>query len=162
MFVCSIKATTLRFLSVLLLSGITLVGVTAFAAGAQKDTPSSTESVSVSYEGVKTESDRRAFLSSFGYEVAEEGVSEASFTLPKTLDAALLGYNELQKAQGLDLEKYTGKRVTRYTYLLKNYGDYDGKVYANVIVYRNRVIAADLTGVGEKSFVRALGTLPTA
>ena len=162
MFVCSIKATTLRFLSVLLLSGITLVGVTAFASSAQGETPSSTESVSVSYEGVKNESDRRALLASLGYDVADSAETTASFTMPKTLDAALLGYNELQKAQGLDLSRYTGKKVTRYTYLLEGYGEYDGRVYANLIIYRNRVIAADLTGVGEKSFVRALTNTPVA
>lgn len=156
MFVYSIKATTLRFLSVLLLSGIALAGVTVFASTASSEATGAV-SETVSYENIKTESDRREFLSSFGYEVSTDAQSTVDFTLPKALDAVLLGYNEIQKEQGLDLGKYTGKKVTRYTYEIPEYEGYDGKVYANIIVYRGRVIAADLTGVGEEGFVRALG-----
>ncbi len=154
MFICSIKATTLRFLSVLILSGIALVGVTVFATSPSAQAAG--EAITVSYENVKSESDRRAFLASFGYEVTKDAESTVDFTLPKALDAVLLGYNEIQKEQGLDLGKYVGKKVTRYTYLLPEYAGYEGKVYANIIVYRGRVIAADLTGVGEEGFVRPL------
>ena len=158
MFICSIKATTLRFLSVLILSGIALVGVTVFASSATA-TASGAVSEAVSYEGIKSESDRRNFLASFGYEVTADAESTVDFTLPKALDAVLLGYNEIQKEQGLDLGKYVGKKVTRYTYLLPSYEGYEGKVYANIIVYRGRVIAADLTGVGEEGFVRSLSAI---
>ena len=64
--------------------------------------------------------------------------------------------DELQKEQGLDLGKYTGKTVTRYTYEIKNYEGYEGAVYANLIVYRNKIVGADLTGVGDVPFVKAL------
>jgi hypothetical protein len=159
MFICSVKANTVKLAAALLLSSVALVGLTAFGSEATAEALSQGESatVSVSYENVRTETDRRAFLSSFGYEVNTDAESTAEFTIPKALDAVLLGYNEIQKEQGLDLGKYTGKTVTRYTYLIPNYEGYDGKVYANLIVYRNRVIAADLTGVGGKGFVRALG-----
>lgn len=155
MFVCTVRATTLRFLSVLLLSGVLLAGLTVYGAtGAQATIASG--AVSVRYDGIRTESDRRAFLSAHGYEVTADAESTAEFTLPKSLDAVLLGYNEIQKEQGLDLCKYAGKTVTRYTYLIPSYEGYEGKVYANVIVYRSRVVAADLTGVGEKPFVKPL------
>jgi len=88
--------------------------------------------------------------------VKGDAESTVDFTLPKSLDAVLLGYNEIQKEQGLDLSKYAGKKVTRYTYLLPEQEGYDGRVYANIIVYRSRVVAADITGVGEKGFVRPL------
>ena len=155
MFIYSVKATTLRFLSVFLLSGIALVGVMAFASSADTQALGAM-SERVSYEGIKTESDRRELLSSFGYEVKGDAESTVDFTLPKSLDAVLLGYNEIQKEQGLDLSKYAGKKVTRYTYLLPEQEGYDGRVYANIIVYRSRVVAADITGVGEKGFVRPL------
>jgi len=156
MLICSVKATTLRLLAVLLLSGGALVGLVVFGNAATAET-ANMHYENVSYENIRTESDRRAFLSAFGYEVTADAQSTAEFTLPKALDAVLLGYNEIQKEQGLDLGKYKGKTVTRYTYEIPNYQGYDGKVYANLIVYRNRIIAADLTGVGEKGFVRALG-----
>ena len=31
--------------------------------------------------------------------------------------------------------------MTRYTYKVLNYPNYDGTVYANILVYRNRVVA---------------------
>ena len=99
---------------------------------------------------------RRELLSSFGYEVKGDAESTVDFTLPRSLDAVLLSYNEIQKEAGLDLSKYAGKKVTRYTYLLPEQEGYEGRVYANIIVYRSRVVAADLTGVGEKGFVRPL------
>ena len=155
MFICSVKATTLRFFSVLLLSAVALAGVTVFATSTDTGAVGAM-SEKVSYEGIKTESDRRAFLASFGYEVKSDAESTVDFTLPRSLDAVLLDYNELQKKAGLDLSKYAGKKVTRYTYLLPKQEGYEGNVYANIIVYRSRVVAADLTGVGESGFVRPL------
>ncbi len=155
MFICSVKASTLRFVGIVALSLTVLLGMTLF--GVSGETAALTDSeVSVRYEGIRTETDRRAFLSAFGYEADENAKSTVEYTLPKALDAVLLGYNELQKEQGLDLGKYTGKTVTRYTYEIKNYEGYEGAVYANLIVYRNKIVGADLTGVGDEPFVKAL------
>lgn len=155
MFICSVKASTLRFIGIVALSLTVLLGMTLF--GASGETAALTDSaVSARYEGIRTETDRRAFLSAFGYEADENAKSTVEYTLPQALDAVLLGYNELQKEQGLDLGKYTGKTVTRYTYEIKNYEGYEGAVYANLIVYRNKIVGADLTGVGDVPFVKAL------
>lgn len=155
MFICSVKASTLRFFGIIVLSLTVLLGMTLI--GVQGETATGADaSLSVNYDGIRTETDRRDFLSAFGYEADENAKSTVEYTLPKALDTVLLAYNELQKEQGLDLGKYTGKTVTRYTYEIKNYEGYEGSVYANLIVFRNKVIGADLTGVGEKPFVKAL------
>ena len=153
MFIYSIRASTLRFLSVLLLSGLLLAGVTVYGLN---DSTAASADATVRYDSIRTESDRRALLSSLGFEVTEDAETTADFTLPDALDTVLLGYNEIQKAQGLDIGKYTGKKVTRYTYLIPDYEGYDGKVYANILLYRNRVVALDLTGMGEEGFVKEL------
>ena len=152
MFICSVKATTLRFVGIIVLSLTVLVGMTVFYA-AEEPVLSGTE---VRYDGIRTETDRREFLSALGYRATGDAKSTVEYTLPATLDAVLLGYNEIQKEQGFDLAKYTGKKLTRYTYELENYEGYEGKVYANLITYRDRVVAADLTGSGEKGFVKPL------
>ena len=152
MFICSVKATTLRFVGIIVLSLTVLVGMTVFYA-AEEPVLSGTE---VRYDGIRTETDRREFLSALGYRATGDAKSTVEYTLPATLDAVLLGYNEIQKEQGFDLAKYTGKKLTRYTYELENYEGYEGKVYANLITYRDRVVAADLTGAGEKGFVKPL------
>ncbi len=153
MFICSVKASTLRFFGIVALSLTVLLGMTLI--GVQGETATGA-ALSVSYDGIRTETDRRAFLSAFGYEAEDNAKSTVEYTLPKALDAVLLAYNELQKEQGLDLSKYTGKTVTRYTYEIKNYEGYEGAVYANLIVYRNKIVGADLSGVGDTPFVKAL------
>jgi len=55
--------------------------------------------------------------------------------------------------QGLNLSKYKGKDVTRYTFRITNYDGYEGTVYANVLVYRNRVIGGDLCSADATGFV---------
>ena len=151
MFICSVKLVTLRFVGIIVLSVTVLVGMTVFYT-AEEPVLSGTD---VRYDGMYTETDRRDFLAAVGYRATGDAKSTVEYTLPPTLDAVLLGYNELQKEQGFDLAKYTGKTLTRYTYEIENYEGHEGKVYANLITYRDRIVAADLTGEGN-SFVRPL------
>ena len=72
--------------------------------------------------------------------------------MPDSFDRVILGYNELQKRQGLDLSKYAKKRVTRYSYRVSNY-DSDGEVYANLFVYRGRIVACDISSADPEGFV---------
>lgn len=59
-----------------------------------------------------------------------------------------------KNSQGLDLSKYKRKDVTRYTYKITNYPDYDGTVYANILVYRGKVIGGDICSADVNGFVR--------
>lgn len=68
----------------------------------------------------------------------------------------MASYNELQKQQGLNLEKYKRKKVTRYTYVVTNYPDYTGVIYANILVYRGKVIAGDICTADSSGFTHGL------
>ena len=151
MFICTVKATTLRFVGILALSVSVLIGMAVFYT-ADEPVLSGT---GVRYDGIRTETDRRDFLSALGYRATGDAKSTVEYTMPVTLDAVLLGYNEVQKEQGFDLSDYTGKKLTRYTYEIENYDGYEGKVYANLITYRDRIVGADLTGDGG-AFVKPL------
>ncbi|MCQ2386522.1 MAG: DUF4830 domain-containing protein [Clostridia bacterium] len=159
MFICSVRASTLRFAAVLAVSAV-VIGTLVFS-GAGKNVSESAEVMlkeGVSYTGIKTEADRQTFLKSFGITVGKEP-TVAEVTLPKEPDTVILGYNEIQRAQGLDLIPYAGKTVTRYTYEVDLPASETGepqKAYANLILYRNRVIAADVTATGQNGFVRGL------
>ena len=150
MFVYSVRASTLRF--ALLIALLLAMLVTLITFGAQDSVAVFKDGETYRFTGVKDEEDRVQFLSQFGIKVKGEGQSEESFTMPEGLDRVLLGYNEIQKRQGLDLSKYRGKRVTRYTYEVEN-GDYEGVTLVNLIVCRGRVIAADVSGGDPESFV---------
>jgi hypothetical protein len=72
--------------------------------------------------------------------------------MPPDFDRVIVGYNELQRRQGLDLSKYKGKRVTRYTYKLVG----DGEVYANLFVHRGKIVACDISDASPDGFVKPL------
>ena len=155
MFICSVKATTLRFVGIIALSLTVLIGMTVFYA-AEEPVLSGTD---VRYDGIATETDRRELLSALGYRPTGDAKTTVEYTLPATLDTVLQSYNELQKEQGFDLSRYTGKTLTRYTYELEG-KEGEEKVYANLILYRDRVVAADLSGEGG-SFVKPLQNMVT-
>ena len=150
MFVYSVRASTLRF-ALLVIVTLTVLGILIGVGGAGSVSASS-DGVTYRFTGVKDEEGRIAFLSQFGISVKTEGASEEKFTMPDSFDRILVGYNELQKRQGLDLSKYHGKKVTRYTYEVEN-GDYEGAVLVNLFVYRGRVIGADVSGGDPEGFV---------
>ena len=74
-------------------------------------------------------------------------------TIPSEFDRVFVSYNELQKRQGLDLSKYKRKEMTRFTYIITNYPEYDGVVYANLLVYRNKVVGGDVCSADVNGFL---------
>ena len=106
--------------------------------------------------GVKTNEDRLAFISQFGINVAGEAKESETFAIPENFDRVTAKYNEIQKAQGLDLTKYKNKKVTRYTYSVSDYEGYDGEVNVNLIIYRNTVIGCDVSSASPSGFVKPL------
>ena len=157
MFVYTCRAGTIRFFAVIVLAVAALAALVIFVPAYQPVSAgagSSDEAVMISYDRIKTNEDRVKFLSQFGYEVSEDPIETVEITLPEKFDKVYAGYNELQKAQGLDLSKYRRKTVMRYTYEVKNYDGYNGgKVLANVIVYRGRVIGGDVCSADPQGFV---------
>ena len=150
MFIYSVRASSVKFFVVVMLTlvvflGVLLAGNTALAA-------SGTE---IDFTGMKTEEKRIAFIESFGIKVNATPTTEETFTMPEDFDRVILGYNQIQKTQGLDLTKYSRKRVTHYAYEVTNYSS-SGAVYVNLLVCRNRIIGADISSPSDGGFVSSL------
>lgn len=156
MFIYSLKASTLKFFAVVCVALATLITLIAFIPVSADDTAPVSGNIKIDYSGIKTEEDRIEFLRQFGWEVKPEAVESVEITIPERFDKIFTAYNEMQKRQGLDLSKYKKKNVQRYTYEITNYDGYDGVVYANIIVYRNKVIAGDVCSADVKGFVHGL------
>ena len=77
-----------------------------------------------------------------------------------TFDEVYEQYNAIQQAQGLDLTPYQGKRAMLYTYALTAYPTGEQGVTANLLVRRNRLIAADITSAQTDGFVHGLLDMP--
>ena len=98
--------------------------------------------------------DRTAFLESFGWKVAASPVESGQVRIPSDTSEVFERYNALQKSQGFDLSAYAGKTVMRYVYKITNYPEASEPVYATLLVYKNQVIGGDVTDTSVKGVVR--------
>lgn len=154
MFIYSLRATTIKLVGVVCVALTVLITLIAFVPTYTVSSQASADAeVSYTYDKIKTAEDVVSFLSQFGWEVNATPTEVKTVTVPEEFDKVFSAYNELQKEQGLNLSKYKNKEVTRYTFSVTNYPSYEGTVYANVLVYRNRVIAGDICSADVSGFV---------
>ncbi len=118
---------------------IAALAVLLFGGGGERAEPTASLTASV-----RSNEQRVQYLKSLGWEVSQEPIDTRTVTVPKDFGKVYADYNELQKSQGFDLKKYAGLEATRYTYEVKNHPTAQGQVVADMIVYRNQVIAADI------------------
>ncbi len=154
MFIYSVRASTLKFFAVIILTVALLVAI--IALGTNTGSAFSASSESIDFSGIKTNDDRLEFITQFVSEVSGEPKETVTFSIPENFDRILLSYNEIQKAQGLDITKYKNKKVTRYTYELPSYEEYEKPVFINLIVYRGTVVACDISSADPEGFVKPL------
>ena len=153
MFVYTMRAGTIKFFAVVGAALALLITLIVLVPTYGADTPTAVEEVSYSYGKIKSSDDVEQFLSQFGWQVEDAPTEEVKVTLPDEFDKIFTAYNEMQRRQGLNLSKYKRKDVTRYTYEVTNYDGYSGKVYANVLVYRGRVIGGDICSADTTGFI---------
>ena len=158
MFIYSIKSSTIKFFGIIGVAVVTLVAliflIPTYSEATTKEIVALNENIS--FDNVKTVSDGISFLSQYGWTVDDTPIEECEITIPKEFDKVLTSYNEIQKQQGLDLTKYQKKVATRYTYKITNYPNYEGTVYANIIIYRGKVIAGDICSADSRGFIHTL------
>ncbi len=156
MFIYSMRANTLKLIAVICVALTVLITLIVFVPTytiPSQGTTDADATVSYSYDKIKTKEDVVNFLAQFGWQVNETPIEIKTVTVPTEFDKVYSAYNEMQKAQGLNLTKYRGKDVERYTFAVTNYEGADGPVYANVLVYRNRVIGGDVCSADVTGFV---------
>ena len=153
MLVYSVKASTLRFIATMALSVAVLIALILFVPTYGEESKETIKET-VSYTKVGSAADGAGFLSQFGWTVDEKVLAEEDVRIPAQFDSVFAGYNELQKQQGLDLSRYKRKKVTHYKYVVTNYEGHDGTVWANLLVYRGRVIGGDICSADPDGFVK--------
>lgn len=154
MFVYSVRASTVKFFAFVFATVALMIGLVIFAR--QDSVLAMSDSTEIRFDGMRENSERVGFIEYFGVRVNEAPVEEKTFRLPDDFDRIVAGYNELQKSQGLDIERYANKKVTRYTYEVTNFKDGGASVFVNLFVYRGRLIAADMSRGGDNGFVYPL------
>ncbi len=157
MFIISVKTTRKKLFLILGvgLFVLILLGVIISGLGTEADT--FTVGGREYSRKAKDNEERRTFLTQLGWTCGEEPVEVMDIRVPEAFNDVYEQYNELQKSQGFDLEKYAGKRVKRYTYEITNYpGETEG-VRANLLVADGVVIGGDISSVALDGFMHGLG-----
>lgn len=90
-----------------------------------------------------TNEERRNYLATFGWETEEE-FEEKMLTIPESWNQVYSDYNEVQMNQGFDLTEYKGRKVTLYTYTIKNYEKAKEGIVADMLVCDGVLIGGDL------------------
>lgn len=107
-------------------------------------------------KGVRSNADRREYLSAYGWEVSDEPIATQELLIPAEMDESYQEYLTLQTQQGFDLEKYAGKRVKRYTYEVYNYPSGESGVQTNLLLYRNTVVGGEVLSPRLDGFLHGL------
>ena len=105
---------------------------------------------------------RVKFLEGFGWEVTPAPKESTQVKIPDETSEMFRRYNALQKGQGYDLSKFSGKKVMRYVYEIRNFPGATEPVYATLLVYKNQVIGGDVTDTSAHGKVRGFQMPPTA
>ena len=109
---------------------------------------------SARYQGISDNAKRIAFLSQFGWKLETTPVEVVEVTIPQKFNDVYLRYNEIQRAQGLDLTPYKGQRLKRYTYRVTNYPDFPGEVLADLLIQNeDTVVAGDVRTIAVAGFI---------
>jgi hypothetical protein len=150
MFVLSFKMTKTR----LALGIISIVAVTALAFSLFDNSLNAEQTATKVENKAASNEERLLFLSSFGWETDKEPAEVVEVIIPNEFDVVYEKYNAIQKAEGYDLSKYKGKRVKRYTYVIKNYPTkQEATINANLLVYDNKIIGGDVCSVALGGFI---------
>jgi len=150
MFVYTMKASGVKFFAVVALSVALLA--TAIGILPAVSAVSDVASVTTDYKNISNEEEMKNFLSSFGYETESQAAKVYEIDIPKEFNTVFEKYNEIQRAQGLNLKRYAGKSATAYVFKVTNY-EYDGDVFATLFIRNGRVIAGDVCSSDGDGFV---------
>lgn len=101
----------------------------------------------------QTSEQRLAFIAQFGWEVEAEPLEIQEVLIPAEFDDVYASYNELQKAQGLNLTRYAGKIAKRYCYKVLNYPDCEDEVRLNLLIAEKKVIGGDVCSLSLDGFM---------
>lgn len=87
-----------------------------------------------------TTAERINYFSMHGWEVEE--VSGKNIVIPSEFSGEYGEYTEIQDKQGLPLREYAGKNGCLYVYEVRNYSPENQKMYAELIVCEDIVVAS--------------------
>lgn len=108
---------------------------------------------------ISNSEDVLSFISSLGWEVDENPMEVREVVIPEVFDDVYSNYNDIQRSQGFDLQKYAGRRVKRWTYVIRNYPETkpeDDFIRINILVCDERIIGGDVCSIKLDGFMHGV------
>ncbi len=97
-----------------------------------------------------------SYLNSNNITVQEKPLQISHITIPNNFDKIYETYNEIQNQSGFDLIPYKGKTVIKYTYKVITINQESITAYANIFLYDNTIIAADISNTSQNGFIKSI------
>ena len=149
MFIYTLKFDRKKAIFIVIMASLILFGIIMLAT---IETPEKVENTSTR---ISDEEKGAGYLSSLGWKVELPAQKRETVIIPEKFNDVFNKYNALQQSQGYDLEKYAGKEVELYTYKVINHESND-TVYAQLYVYKNKVIGGDIHSSSIDGFMSGL------
>ena len=148
MFVISVKSDIIKRIALsVFLTAIAVIGGVLSVRSGRTVTVGSFSDVSLN---AGTNDERKAFFNHFGWEISEDPIEVKETVIPEEFSKSYAEYNELQKKQNFNLEKYRGVRVKSWSYEILNYPGYeqsDGVIRGNLLTCNGKIIGGDICSV---------------
>lgn len=165
MFVCSLKASKLKYLFSALICAVVVTFVILLMPDTEHSVSvngnvSEYEEGKIRFDGIKDLDGVVKFAESLGFSVDKDSAEAVEVKIPSKADAVLEEYNNLQKSQGFNLMKYKNKKAVRYTFKITELPDEqslpEDDVLLTVILYKDKVIGGDVYFTGKDARVKGI------
>ncbi len=138
MFTLRLKPKTI-FGLILIATGVVVIAITFFSNHVEGSRQTAGSIL------LATDQERADYLTTLGWKF-DSAFEEKQVKIPMEFNETYTRYNEIQKAQGFDLEAYKGETVSVFTYNILNYPGFENEDYilANLIVLNGELIGGDV------------------
>ncbi len=96
------------------------------------------------------------FIKSYGWDIDDTPYEKEIVLIPEVFNKVLNDYNDMLVKSGFDLTPFSGCEVTRFSYKLKNHTLDSQYARVNILIYKNRIIAADVSSTRLDGFMHAI------
>lgn len=153
MFVFTAKFNKKKAVLILIALAVLLFAIILIAGSLSRG---KTKDSGLTGNNLRNNEDRVAYLNALGWDVSDTPLDTQEIVIPREFSGVYESYVALQNEQGFTLEKYGGMNAVRYTYKILNYPGGDNTVVADMIIYKNTLIAGDIQSTSINGFMHGI------
>ena len=138
MFVVTLSKTSLKKLG----AGAACCALVVFSAMLGRFISTRTVAVAAPVNRIESAQDIQTWFTGYGLEVDGASITADKVKIPRRWDDSFSAFNGVVQQSGLDLARYKGKTVEKWTALIPAAGSGDTSRYGVLLVYRKKAIGA--------------------